>query len=419
MNRPRKNRCQQKTGQKKHIREKINKINWRRYNFFLMALALYRKYRPQKFSEIVGQEHVKKTLQNEIQQKRLAHAYLFCGPRGISKTTTARILAKTVNCLQRGDASEPCNKCSNCQSIMEGRFFDLLEIDAASHTGVDHVRDQIINTAKIVPSKGQFKVFVIDEVHMLSISAFNALLKILEEPPSHVIFILATTEVHKIPGTIISRCQRFDFRKIDNASMIGRLQWITKKEKIAVEPEVFQLIARHAAGHQRDAERMLSQVLTLDNKKITLEMAELVLPRSNTILVWKFVSNLQGRQEKNIDLLQENINNGLDLEQFAKEIVEFLRQLLLVKMSKKLDKTTSLDLDQDSFQELLVLVKNMPLADLVLLLELFLEAEQKMKQDHFVVQLPLELALMKYTIARPEQHKVEPLAEVVVATEKK
>src|SRR3989339_1510562 len=179
-----------------------------------MSVALYRKYRPKNFSDVTNQNHIKITLQHEIESNHLGHAYLFCGPRGTGKTTLARLLAKAVNCLDLKNNYEPCNECDSCKEILEHRSLDIIEIDAASHTGVDNVRENIINNARFTPAKSKYKVFIIDEVHMLSISAFNALLKILEEPPKEVIFILCTTEVHKIPATIISRCQRFDFKRI-------------------------------------------------------------------------------------------------------------------------------------------------------------------------------------------------------------
>mgnify|MGYP001294610995 CR=1 FL=1 len=192
-----------------------------------MSATLYRKYRPQKFSDLVGQNHIKITLQNEIKTNKLAHAFIFAGPRGVGKTTTARILAKAINCQDNEkDQTEPCNSCSACQEITGSRALDVVEIDAASHTGVDNVRENIITTAKLSPARLKYRVFIIDEVHMLSISAFNALLKILEEPPKNVIFILATTEIHKVPVTIISRCQRFDFKRVSAKEIVNLLATI-------------------------------------------------------------------------------------------------------------------------------------------------------------------------------------------------
>ena len=198
--------------------------------------TLYRNYRPKNFRELVGQNHIKTTLQYEIELDRMAHSYLFCGPRGIGKTTIARVFAKAVNCINRKKGEhEPCEKCKSCLEIAKNKSLDIIEIDAASHTGVDNVRENIIAAARVVPNSLKYKIFIIDEVHMLSISAFNALLKILEEPPENVIFILCTTEAHKIPDTIISRCQRFDFKKINIPDIVKKLSYITKKEKIRLE----------------------------------------------------------------------------------------------------------------------------------------------------------------------------------------
>ena len=258
-----------------------------------MSLALYRKYRPQTFAEIVGQNHVKVTLENEIATGKIAHAYLFSGPRGLGKTTIARLIAKSVNCLSRKDGqSEPCNHCEACQEILDSRSLDVIEIDAASHTGVDNVRENIIANARFTPTNRKFKVFIIDEVHMLSISAFNALLKTLEEPPAHALFILATTEVHKIPQTIISRCQHFDFRKVSINDLVERLATIVKKEKRVLDQEVLERIARWSEGGVRDADSLLGQLLALNEKVITKQHAELVLPASHFNLVFELVSNL-------------------------------------------------------------------------------------------------------------------------------
>ncbi|MCG2695410.1 DNA polymerase III subunit gamma/tau [Candidatus Parcubacteria bacterium] len=195
--------------------------------------TLYRKYRPQNFKEVVNQNHIKITLENEIKTGKTAHAYLFCGPRGVGKTTMARVMVKTVNCLNRKAAdSDPCNECEICKDITAGRSLDIIEIDAASHTGVENVRENIIASARVAPSRCKYKVFIIDEAHMLSISAFNALLKIIEEPPAYVMFILCTTEVHKVPTTIISRCQRFDFKRIGVNDIVKKLNYIIKNEGI-------------------------------------------------------------------------------------------------------------------------------------------------------------------------------------------
>ena len=237
-----------------------------------MAEVFYRKWRPRTLAEVVGQEPVTRTLLNALNTNRVAHALLFFGPRGTGKTSTGRILAKAVNCLQN-ETGEPCNECSVCQAFNEGRAIDLIEIDAASNTGVDDIRD-LKEKVNFAPNTTKYKVYIIDEVHMLSNSAFNALLKTLEEPPEHVIFILATTEVHKVPATITSRCQRFDLRRIPMSAMIGRLEHICQAEGINVEPEALALIAKNATGSLRDAENLLEQMVvyhgTPGNPDVTL-----------------------------------------------------------------------------------------------------------------------------------------------------
>src|SRR5690606_25068891 len=243
------------------------------YTYQDMTQALYRKWRPARFDEVIGQEHVTRTLRNAIASGRSGHAYLFCGPRGTGKTTTARLLAKAVNCLHDDEAERPCNQCTNCVAIGQGRFLDLIEIDAASNTGVDDIRD-LRDKINFSPSEGRFKVYIIDEVHMLSTAAFNALLKTLEEPPPHAKFVLATTEEHKVPATIKSRCQQFNFRLLTLDEILERLRWLAAQEQLEVEPQALELIARQGAGSIRDAESLLDQLVAAPGDAITLERAQ-------------------------------------------------------------------------------------------------------------------------------------------------
>ena len=250
-----------------------------------MDLALYRKYRPKTFAEVSDQAHIVGTIQNQLCSGKLAHAYLFCGPRGVGKTTIARLLSKVANCEALKDA-EPCLSCASCKEIEAGSAMDLIEIDAASHTGVDHVREMIIDNVRFRPAACKMKVFIIDEVHMLSTSAFNALLKTLEEPPAYALFILATTELHKVPETIISRCQRFDFHRIPTDVLVERLASITKSEKAKLSKDVLEEIARRSEGCLRDAESLLGQVLAVDDPS-------LVLPASCAADVLAFLTAVQ------------------------------------------------------------------------------------------------------------------------------
>src|SRR5512135_3099915 len=234
-----------------------------------MSQSLYRKWRPQTWDEVIGQEHVVQTLRNAVTSDRVAHAYLFAGPRGTGKTTTARLLAKAVNCLEEELSLRPCGKCAYCQAVNEGRFLDLIEIDAASNTSVEDVRD-LRDKINFSPNQGRYKVYIIDEVHMLSTAAFNALLKTLEEPPAHAIFILATTEVHKIPATVLSRCQRHEFRRIPVSDIVTELKHLAQGENIQVSEEALYLVARQSTGSLRDAVSLLDQ-LASTGSDVTLE----------------------------------------------------------------------------------------------------------------------------------------------------
>lgn len=356
--------------------------------------TIYQDYRPNSFSEILGQNHIKITLQNEIITNNLGHAYLFCGPRAVGKTTTARILAKAVNCSKRKEGEfEPCNTCSNCLSIKKGNNFDVLEIDAASNTGVDNVRDNIISFSRIVPSNGKYKVFIIDEVHMLSNQAFNALLKIMEEPPTYVIFILCTTEIQKVPGTIISRCERFDFKKISSAEIVDKLTAIVSQEKISVDKDVLEAIAKNSGGYMRDAESLLGQVMAVGGKVIKKEQAELILPANNdreAILLLNYI-NLKDTI-KAFTLINDLADKGVNLKNFNNDLIGILRHLMIEKFSPGLGDTLGLDLGEDLEKEISSLAKEIENNEVLIFLRKFMEISNSFSNQN-IVQLPLEIAV--------------------------
>ena len=296
-----------------------------------MAQALYRTWRPALWDEVVGQDHIVQTLKNAIATDRVGQAYLFAGPKGTGKTTSARLLAKGVNCLEENPEIRPCNHCANCIAVNEGRFLDLIEIDAASNTSVDDVRD-LRDKINFAPSQGRLKVYIIDEVHMLSTSAFNALLKTLEEPPAHVIFILCTTEIHKIPATVLSRCQRHEFRRIPVPVIVQKLKELCKQEKIKIDDDALTLIARQATGAMRDAISLVDQLSSI-SKKITLPIAQDILGTATNQSVIDLVeASLEGSSGKGLEIIHRSLDSGTDPRQYARQVVDYLRDLLVIKM---------------------------------------------------------------------------------------
>ncbi len=297
-----------------------------------MAEALYRKYRPQIFEDVVGQEHIERTLKNAIAQDKVSHAYLFTGPRGTGKTTTARLLAKALLC-QRGPTPEPDGTCEDCQLIANGEHPDVYELDAASRTGVENVREEIIGRVQFAPTRGRYKVYIIDEVHMLSTAAFNALLKTLEEPPSHVVMILATTDPQKVPETIHSRCQRFDFRRISAEAIVSRLGAICVSEGVEFEGEALDLIAHRAEGGMRNALTSLEQLIAFGDGKVTLEAAERLLGSIDTNDMAEIV-RFVGRRDVAACFrwTADYVETGADLAQFVRDFAEHVRNLYVMSL---------------------------------------------------------------------------------------
>ena len=299
-------------------------------------IVLARKYRPQTFDEVVGQEYITKTLKNAIEAKRIYHAYLFAGPRGVGKTSIARILAKAINC-EKGPAANPCGKCNSCKEITEGNSPDVIEIDGASNRGIDDIRD-LREKVKYAPVKSKNKVYIIDEVHMLTNEAFNALLKTLEEPPQHAYFIFATPEMSKVPLTIGSRCQKFNFRKLSVTEIVNNLAEILKKEKIKVDPKVLGLIAKNSDGALRDAESILDQVISLGGGEIKYEDVELLVGSVNDELLRSFSSDLINKNTEGVLVkIDELFKTGADVFHFVAALIEYFRNVLIVKLAKQTD----------------------------------------------------------------------------------
>jgi DNA polymerase-3 subunit gamma/tau len=354
-----------------------------------MSQSLYRKWRPIHWDQVIGQEHVVQTLRNAVTADRVAHAYLFAGPRGTGKTSTARILAKAVDCLDKDLANRPCNQCAHCQAINQGRFLDLIEIDAASNTSVDDVRD-LRDKINFSPNQGHYKVYIIDEVHMLSTAAFNALLKTLEEPPPHAIFILATTEVHKIPATVLSRCQRHEFRRIPVKEIIENLKTLAEEEKIKVEPEALSLVARQATGSMRDAISLLDQLASA-GKQITLQLAQDVLGTATSQSVLEVVEAMLNRQSaQGLEAIHRSLDSGSDPRQFARQIVDYLRSLLLVTMGN----AAQVDATAEIRSQMARHAQALTVAELLRVIQAFNQAATETRSS-WQPSLPLEMAFIE------------------------
>lgn len=362
--------------------------------------ALYRKFRPSRFEEVKGQEHIVTTLQNQIRADRIGHAYLFCGTRGTGKTTIAKILARAVNCEHPVEGS-PCGECASCKAIAAGTSMNVIEIDAASNNGVDNIRE-IVEEVSYSPAEGRFKVYIIDEVHMLSIGAFNALLKTLEEPPSYVIFILATTEVHKIPITILSRCQRYDFRRITIDTITDRLRELMEKEGVQVEEKALRYVAKTADGSMRDALSLLDQCIAFHfGQELTYDKALDVLGAVDTEVFGRLFGHILKREVTGcIELLQEIVMQGRELTQFVADFTWYLRNLMLLQSADDIE-----DIIDVSTDNLAIMKEEAAMAETEMLMRFIRIFSELSGQIRYASQkrIAIEIALIK--MCRPDMER--------------
>ena len=363
----------------------------------MAAQALYRKWRSQSFDDVVGQEHITVTLRNALRDGRMSHAYLFTGPRGTGKTSTARILAKAINCLAEDPAARPCNVCRICLAITEGRQLDLIEIDAASNRGIDEIRD-LREKIGFRPNEARYKIYIIDEVHMLTKEAFNALLKTLEEPPPHAVFVLATTEPDRVPETVRSRCQRFDFRRIPTGEIVEHLAEILKAEGSEADTEALVAIARRSTGSMRDAVSLLDQLLSYGDARLTLARVEGVLGLVNAQTIGKLTDFLAAHDAAGgLALINHLVADGVELGQLVDQIVAYLRGVLFMRVARAPEQ---LDLPQDVVAMMTRQAETLTPAAILTALREFTEARAALRdQVPGVPQLPIEMAFLRGALA--------------------
>lgn len=377
--------------------------------------ALYRKFRPDNFKDVKGQDHIVTTLKNQIQADRIGHAYLFCGTRGTGKTSIAKLFAKTVNCEHPIDGS-PCGECASCKAIAAGASMNVIEIDAASNNGVDNIRE-IVDEVSYSPAEGKYKVYIIDEVHMLSIGAFNALLKTLEEPPSYVIFILATTEVHKIPITILSRCQRYDFKRISIETITSRMQELMESEGVQVEEKALRYVAKAADGSMRDALSLLDQCIAFHfGKELTYENVLDVLGAVDTEVFSRLYRQVLDKNVLGcINILEEIIIQGRELTQFVSDFSWYLRNLLLIKTSDNMEDV--IDVSAENLARLKEEAEGTDMDTIIRYIRIFSETAAKMKYAS-QKRILLEITLIKLCKPSMESHPDTLLERIRVVEEK-
>ncbi len=373
-------------------------------------LVLARKWRPQIFEEVVGQRTITQTLQNAIVQRRVAHAFLFAGARGVGKTSTARILAKALNC-EKGPNLNPCNQCIHCKEITEGHSIDVIEIDGASNRGVEEIRE-LRENVRYSPAKSRYKIYIIDEVHMLTREAFNALLKTLEEPPPHIIFIFATTEPHKIPATILSRCQRYDFKRIPLKEIFNTLKQIAEKEGVQISPRSLMLIAREAEGSMRDAQSLLDQVISYGGKEIRDEDVEEILGVIDQKILYETIEAIADQDpQRCIEIVQHLYHYGFDIQYYCRELLQYLRNLILIKVSSEPEEL--LDLDGEELEGLKRQAEKFQFEHLDHLFHLLLKGEQEIVQSTFP-RIMLEMTLIRMATLR----SLLPIDEIIEKLER-